>query len=195
MLGREEVVARRVEQLRQVRKMTYEGLAQRMTDVGCPIQPSALYKIEKGSPRRRITVDELVALATVFEIALDELAAPLVSPEDEELNLAAERAMAAQLLVKDLADKLFNIRAELERVTSELKSAQRESRRASAAFDRMMNRLPADKQWAVSLRVGDGYDVAAVVHAAPNPPGPPSAATSEALSARLDAKGKGKRNG
>jgi transcriptional regulator with XRE-family HTH domain len=68
--------------------MSYAGLAQRMTEVGCAIDASALYKIEKGSPRRRIAVDELVALADVFAVPLGELLAP---PE----LLAKRRAMQA----------------------------------------------------------------------------------------------------
>lgn len=44
-----------------------------MTDAGCPIQGSAIYKIEKADPPRRITVDELVAFATVFETSAVDL--------------------------------------------------------------------------------------------------------------------------
>ena len=53
--------------------MTYEGLAARMTRAGCPINASALYKIEKADPPRRITVDELVSLRKVFEMELADL--------------------------------------------------------------------------------------------------------------------------
>lgn len=72
----EEHLARRIELERTRRGWSYEGLAKRVTDAGCPIQPSAIHKIEKGSPRRRITVDEAIAYALVFEIPVDNLLVP-----------------------------------------------------------------------------------------------------------------------
>ncbi|KQT89327.1 hypothetical protein ASG49_16230 [Marmoricola sp. Leaf446] len=62
--------------------MSYDGLASRMTEAGCPINASALYKIEKVDPPRRITVDELVALSRVFGIKLQAL----IQPPEEALN-------------------------------------------------------------------------------------------------------------
>ena len=44
-----------------------------MTDAGCPITGSAIFKIEKSQPRRRIVVDELVAFARVFGIPMEQL--------------------------------------------------------------------------------------------------------------------------
>jgi hypothetical protein len=48
-----------------------------MTDAGCNIQASAIYKIEKVDPARRITVDELIALARVFGRSIDDLLRPI----------------------------------------------------------------------------------------------------------------------
>ena len=61
-------LARRVERERREREWSYETLAQRMTGAGCEISKAALYAIERGEPRRRITVDELLAFAAVFEL-------------------------------------------------------------------------------------------------------------------------------
>lgn len=69
----EDHLAQRIQLEREKRGWTYEGLAKRMTDVGCPINQSALYKVEQAKPRRRITVDELVALARVFDIPAGDL--------------------------------------------------------------------------------------------------------------------------
>jgi hypothetical protein len=44
-----------------------------MTVAVCPMNQSAIYKIEKGSPRRRITVDELLGFAKVFETSISAL--------------------------------------------------------------------------------------------------------------------------
>jgi transcriptional regulator with XRE-family HTH domain len=75
-MGSERTLAQRLAYERTVREWTYDQLARRMTDVGCKIQGSALFKIEKGDPPRRVTVDELVALANVFETPMDELLVP-----------------------------------------------------------------------------------------------------------------------
>lgn len=72
----ETELARRITLEREARAWSYEGLASRMTDAGCPIQGSAIYKIEKGDPPRRITVDELIALAAVFELPVPDLLRP-----------------------------------------------------------------------------------------------------------------------
>ncbi len=69
--------AARVAIEREARSWSYEGMAKRLTDLGCPIQASAIFKIEKGKPPRRITVDELVAFAKVFDLSVEEM---LVDP-------------------------------------------------------------------------------------------------------------------
>lgn len=69
----ESVLTLRIEQERQSRGWTYDRLAQEMTAVGCAITGSALWKIEKGQPRRRITVNELGALSLVWAIPMDRL--------------------------------------------------------------------------------------------------------------------------
>lgn len=90
----EDGLAERIAYERERRGMTYEGLAKRMTDVGCPINQSAIYKIEKAKPRRRITVDELVAFSTVFEIDVNDLLLPLEAVLDSRL-----RELGAEVIV------------------------------------------------------------------------------------------------
>lgn len=58
---------------RAARGWSYKRLAEEMTAVGCPIDGTAIYKIEKGEPRRSIFVDELVALSLVWAIPIDRL--------------------------------------------------------------------------------------------------------------------------
>lgn len=72
----EEHLARRIAAERDAKGWTNDGLAKRMTDAGCPMTGSAIFKIEKGEPRRRIVVDELVAFAAVFGIPVDQLLLP-----------------------------------------------------------------------------------------------------------------------
>ncbi len=94
-LGSERSLSQRIAWEREKRGMTYDGLASRMGGAGCQIQGSALYKIEKGDPPRRITVDELVALAKVFGLGVDELLRPVeavLHKEVETVALEQERA-------------------------------------------------------------------------------------------------------
>ncbi|RIK16417.1 MAG: hypothetical protein DCC50_05015 [Acidobacteria bacterium] len=90
-IGKETNLAERVQYEREQRGWTYDALAKRMTEAGCSIDKSAIYKIEKGSPPRRITVDELVALARVFETSVEELLTPVeLLRQDRAKELIAE---------------------------------------------------------------------------------------------------------
>jgi transcriptional regulator with XRE-family HTH domain len=95
----EENLAHRIAYERERRGWTYDGTAKRLTDAGCPIQGSAIYKIEKGNPRRRISVDELVAFAEVFDVETVELLVPLeLVAEHEALHLIGELERTYQTL-------------------------------------------------------------------------------------------------
>ena len=72
----EDHLAARIAAEREARGWSLEGLAKRMTDAGCPIDQSAIFKIERTTPRRRIVVDEMVAFSQVFGIPLEELLIP-----------------------------------------------------------------------------------------------------------------------
>lgn len=98
----EDHLARRIAAERDARGWTNDGLAKRMTDAGCAMTGSAIFKIEKSEPRRRIVVDELVAFGKVFGIPVDELLLPpeaLLYQEVARLvidwNYAREEAAAA----------------------------------------------------------------------------------------------------
>lgn len=119
----EEHLRQRVALERERQGMTYESLAKRMTDTGCQIQPSALYKLEKGDPPRRVTVDELVALSLVFKIPMAEL---IIDPSLEiparavdiweRMNLQTAIAIEAQ----DVAQAAWLERARLMEKYEEL---------------------------------------------------------------------------
>ncbi len=76
----ELTVAKRIAYEREARGWTYESLARHVTEAGCPLNGSAIYKIEKADPPRRIVVDELVAFAEVFGLTLDEMFTPALQP-------------------------------------------------------------------------------------------------------------------
>jgi transcriptional regulator with XRE-family HTH domain len=107
-------LARRISFERATRCWTYERLAREMTDAGCAIAPSAIYKIEKGDPPRRVTVDEMGALATVFEVSYDDLLTPmtavtekLASQLSRDLQKALDEHRFAQANLLEVTAKVF----------------------------------------------------------------------------------------
>lgn len=70
-------LAERIAEERRARGLSVERLAKAMTRAGCKMNGSAIHKIEKGSPPRRINVDELLALAKVFETTVEDLLEPM----------------------------------------------------------------------------------------------------------------------
>jgi transcriptional regulator with XRE-family HTH domain len=81
-----------------------------MTKAGAPMNQSAIWKIENGKPRRRITVDEAIAFAKVFEVPLDELLTPVGHPADKR-PFAANRVLFAKaseyLRLEEMADNAW----------------------------------------------------------------------------------------
>lgn len=61
---------------REARGWSTAELARRVTDAGCPISQSAIWRIENGEPRRKISVDELIAFSKVFSRQIEYLLKP-----------------------------------------------------------------------------------------------------------------------
>ncbi len=83
--GPEADAAIRVALERERRGWSAAELARRMTTAGCPINQSAVNKIEQGDPPRRITVDELVAFAKVYELEVEDLLLPAHAARDKQI--------------------------------------------------------------------------------------------------------------
>lgn len=73
----ESNLAKRVQTERERRGWSYETLARHMSDKGCAINGSAIFRIEKGSPPRKISVDELITFAQVFDSTVEDLLTPV----------------------------------------------------------------------------------------------------------------------
>jgi transcriptional regulator with XRE-family HTH domain len=126
-LRTERDLARRISHERERLGMSYAGLAERMTRAGCPINQSALYKIEKGEPPRGISVSELVALSDVFGVPVQELLLPvdlvltartreLLSKWDEAVIDAREASSRAEEAWTQLRSHLAEHPAAIERL-------------------------------------------------------------------------------
>ena len=132
--GAEDMVARRIAYERNRRGWSRDELARRMADAGCPINQSAIQKIEHGVPRRTISLDEALAFAKVFGgIDLDEL-----------------RGIPEELISADLAaylDELEEIGSIIERLRVEiLRLLERTARTAEDARP-LLDYMQADPPW------------------------------------------------
>lgn len=103
-IGEETNLAARVQHEREARGWSYEALSNAMTAAGCRINASAIYKIEKGEPRRKITVDELVAFSRVFDVAIDDLLTPMEFFRKERAKeISEEREEGLQQIGKGIS--------------------------------------------------------------------------------------------
>lgn len=158
-LRSETNLARRIAHERESRGMTYDGLAKRLTDAGCAIQPSAIYKIEKADPPRRITVDELVAFSAVFETSVEDLLKPLELLQADGLRElvecwqgAAGRAQQEEEIERTMRDKVRQyvedrpgMDEHLQRFVREWVDAWAPDPDIAEAF--WMHRLGGSEQW------------------------------------------------
>src|SRR4051794_5982497 len=96
-IAAERSLARRIAHEREARGMSYEGLALQMKHRGCPVNASALFRIEKGEPPRRITVNELIGFSQVFGVPVERLLLPPEMVAREELADLAVAWNTAQM--------------------------------------------------------------------------------------------------
>ena len=84
-----------------------------VTDVGCLMHPSTPFKIEKGDPPRRITIDEFVGFSKVFGLSLDELLVPPDVAEDAAITELVQRFGQVLVEAREPLQQLSAIRDEL----------------------------------------------------------------------------------
>jgi transcriptional regulator with XRE-family HTH domain len=107
-------LALRIERLRREREWSYETLARKMTEAGCTISKAALYSIEQGNPRRRITVDELMAFAEIFvDGDVAELLTPMELVEQRRAHELIERLQGQDRRLGALSSEVFEICVDL----------------------------------------------------------------------------------
>jgi transcriptional regulator with XRE-family HTH domain len=145
----ERYLAQRIARERESRGWTYESLASRMTAAGCPLNQSAIYKIERSDPPRRITVDELVGYSKVFGIPVEQL---LLDPEidaeervieglNEWRRLSAERVE----VVRDYDERIKATEATIHGLLKRSKGADKAMEKYFA------QRFPQGSHWPADL--------------------------------------------
>lgn len=109
-IGVEEAAARRVAYERSRRGWSTDELARRVTEAGCPINQSAIWRIESGEPRRKITLDEAYALARVFGIEVSDLTQSSLAPRINDVRAARDELREK---IVELADALEGLQSAL----------------------------------------------------------------------------------
>jgi transcriptional regulator with XRE-family HTH domain len=87
-------VAAQVHQIRERRRLSLQALSQRLAQLGRPILPSGLSKLEAGT--RRVDVDDLVALAD----ALETTPSVLLQASETDIEQKYEEAVDALTTIR-----------------------------------------------------------------------------------------------
>ncbi|KNB51915.1 helix-turn-helix transcriptional regulator [Streptomyces caatingaensis] len=108
LLYSEGNIAARVALEREVRGWSTTELAERVTKAGVKLNQTAVWRIENGTPRRRINVDEALAFARVFELPLEELMSPPLEGLDVNGRRLVQEAVEAYYETRDAEDRLHH---------------------------------------------------------------------------------------
>jgi transcriptional regulator with XRE-family HTH domain len=106
LLYSEGNAAARIALEREVRGWSTTELAARMTKAGVPMNQTAVWRIENGTPRRKITLDEALGFARVFELPLEELMSPPLEGVDIEGLRIVQEAVEAFYEARNAEDRL-----------------------------------------------------------------------------------------
>ncbi len=106
LLYSEGNAAARIALEREVRGWSTTELAARMTKAGVPMNQTAVWRIENGTPRRKITLDEALGFARVFELPLEELMSPPLEGVDIEGRRIVQEAVEAFYETREAQDRL-----------------------------------------------------------------------------------------
>lgn len=159
--GPEADVAARVALERQRRSLSAAELARRMTRAGCAMNQSAIHRIEQYDPPRRITVDELVAFAKVFDLAISDLLEPPYAAHSREVVSLFAEMQRLHIGVSAGADVFGERVKRLEQLTSGLDAQSDDLSTAITAFDAAFETLTvlmarSNELVRQHLRDGDG---------------------------------------
>lgn len=112
-IGSEATLAERIAVLRKDKKMTYEALATAMTEAGRPMTRDAIHRIENGKPRRKVSVDELVALTKVFGLSFEDLLMPMELVNQKRAADLLRRSAVVNSQLNELAVESFALSVEV----------------------------------------------------------------------------------
>lgn len=105
MPSAEDGLAVRIAYERIRRGWSADEVARRMTEAGVPVNPSAIWRIENATPRRKITFDEAVGFAKVFGIDLANLVGGKADPSSGILDQILAQAAKVRQTTEQLRDQ------------------------------------------------------------------------------------------
>jgi len=107
-------LARRIAYERERRGWKQATLARHMTQAGFDMTQSTVSKFERAEDARRITVDELIAFARVFEIRVQDLLVPLPAVLSREVERVMKRHANANAAFGSAIDEVIEARSEMQ---------------------------------------------------------------------------------
>ena len=111
-------LARRIKRERELIGWSPAKLAQQMTDVGYPLNQSAVWRIENGDPPRRVNLEEAVGFAKVFGITLEDLITPLGDAATPELKRLMQDLVDATRVLREADSVAYQAAEALEEYTN-----------------------------------------------------------------------------
>lgn len=114
--GPDEWAAERIRHEREQLGWSTAELARRVTLAGVPMLQQTVWKIESGTPRRKLTVGEASAFASIFGITLAQLMTPPVDDIPEKLVQLAIAFRAWRLAEGRQAADLASINDQIARL-------------------------------------------------------------------------------
>lgn len=115
--GPDEWASERIRHEREQRGWSTAELARRVSLAGVPMLQQTVWKIESGTPRRKLTVGEAAAFASVFDITLDQLMRPPADDVPHELVRLALEFRSWRLAEGAQASRLVGINERIARLT------------------------------------------------------------------------------
>jgi len=170
--GPDDWTAIRVRFEREHRGWSTAELARRITMAGFPMRQQQVWQIESGSPRRKVSIGEAIAIAGVFGIPVTELTRPPDGAISKNLSSLGARFAQWRREAGDLAVRLADIAREVDAVphmawpadvppSAAAQDACRQLEEIETAVEQVRRAIAAvDERWeyVVSLRDIPGQD-------------------------------------
>ncbi len=140
-VGPEADVATRIYLERTRRRMSAAELSRQMAAAGCPINQSAINKIEQGDPPRSISTNELVAFAQVFGLEVEDLLLPPYAARERRIADLYKRMAQLNLGISGASQVFITMAAELAEVAGLDGNMTQAAQAALDELDRAFKRL------------------------------------------------------
>ena len=145
-------LAQRIRYEREGEGWSPADLARRMTEAGCSITTSAIYKIE--ARERTIKVDELIGLSRVFDLPVENLLTPMDILRKEWSRQRVRDLDEAERALYEACGPLFDLWVDIWRqVAVDVVEGVDEEESFVAYLNNQRSEAPAGPFWAISQAI------------------------------------------